>query len=78
MTMPTRPLGFVRPGRRRPRRRRARSGFAYAYDATNRRIGGTATNNSSWAYPTATATTVAYTANSLDQYTAVGRGDADL
>ena len=41
-------------------------------DATNRRIGGTATDNSWWAYPTATAATVSYTANNLDQYTAVG------
>jgi RHS repeat-associated protein len=47
------------------------SAFSYAYDLTNRRIGQTATDNSWWSYPTA-ATTVAYTANSLDQYTAVG------
>ena len=47
------------------------SGFAYAYDLTNRRIGQTATDNTWWAYPTA-ASTVAYTANSLDQYTAIG------
>ena len=50
----------------------SRSALAFANKAANRRIGGTATDNSWWAYPTATATTVAYTANSLDQYTAVG------
>jgi YD repeat-containing protein len=47
------------------------STFNYAYDLTNRRIGSTATDNSWWSYPT-TASTVAYTANSLDQYTAIG------
>lgn len=47
------------------------SGFAYTYDLTNRRIGATATDNSWWSYPAATASTVSYTANSLDQYTAV-------
>jgi YD repeat-containing protein len=31
-----------------------------------------ATDNSWWSYPAATATTVSYTANNLDQYTAVG------
>jgi hypothetical protein len=40
------------------------------YDQTNRRIGATSTDNSWWSYP-ATATAIAYTANSLDQYTAV-------
>jgi hypothetical protein len=29
------------------------SGFTFAYDATNRRIGGTATDNSWWSYPAA-------------------------
>jgi RHS repeat-associated protein len=47
------------------------SAFTYAYDPTNRRIGQTATDNTWLSYPTG-ATTVAYTANSLDQYTAVG------
>jgi RHS repeat-associated protein len=47
------------------------SAFTYAYDLTNRRIGQTATDNSWWSYPTA-ASTVSYTANSLDQYSAVG------
>jgi RHS repeat-associated protein len=46
------------------------SSFAYTYDQTNRRIGAAATDNSWWSYP-ATATTIAYTANNLDQYTAV-------
>ena len=45
--------------------------FTHAYDLTNRRIGQTATDNSWWSYPT-TASTVAYTANSLDQYSAIG------
>ena len=31
-----------------------------------------ATDNSWWSYPAATAATVSYTANNLDQYTAVG------
>jgi RHS repeat-associated protein len=45
--------------------------FGYSYDATNRRVGQTATDNSWWSYPT-TATKVSYTANNLNQYTAVG------
>ena len=48
------------------------AGFTFAYDGTNRRISQTATDNSYWNYPAATASTVSYTANSLDQYTAVG------
>ena len=32
----------------------------------------TATDNSYWSYPAATASTVAYTANNLDQYSAIG------
>jgi RHS repeat-associated protein len=67
-----RPLSFVfgpAPAQTTPSA--GSSGFAYLYDLTNRRIGGTATDNSWWAYP-ATASTVAYTANSLDQYSAVG------
>jgi YD repeat-containing protein len=47
------------------------STFNYAYDLTNRRIGASATDNSWSSYPT-TASTIAYTANSLDQYTAIG------
>jgi hypothetical protein len=46
--------------------------FNHVYDATNRRISQTATDNSYWSYPTATASTVSYTANNLDQYSAIG------
>ena len=45
--------------------------FGYSYDGNNRRIGQTATDKSWWSYPT-TATSIAYTANTLNQYTAVG------
>ncbi len=45
--------------------------FAFGYDVTNRRMSQTATNPSWWSYP-ATATNVSYTANNLNQYTAVG------
>jgi hypothetical protein len=45
--------------------------FAHAYDANNRRIGQTATDNSWWSYPT-TAANLGYTANTLNQYSAVG------
>ena len=44
--------------------------FDHAYDATNRRIGQTASDNSWWNYPAA-ASNVSYTANNLNQYTAV-------
>jgi RHS repeat-associated protein len=46
--------------------------FTHVYDATNRRVSQTATDNSYWSYPTATASTVSYTANNLDQYSAIG------
>jgi RHS repeat-associated protein len=46
--------------------------FTYLYDATNRRISQTVTDNSYWSYPAPTASTVSYTANNLDQYTAIG------
>jgi RHS repeat-associated protein len=46
--------------------------FTYGYDATNRRVNQAATDNSYWSYPSATASTVSYTANNLDQYSAVG------
>jgi len=46
--------------------------FTHGYDATNRRVSQIATDNSYWSYPAATASTVSYTANNLDQYTAVG------
>jgi RHS repeat-associated protein len=45
--------------------------FGFAYDATNRRVGQTATDSSWWFYPPSASTT-AYTANNLNQYTAVG------
>src|SRR3984957_15381897 len=45
--------------------------FAFGYDATNRRINQTATDNSWWSYP-APATSISYTANNLNQYTTVG------
>jgi len=45
--------------------------FAFGYDATNRRISQSATDNSWWGYPT-TAKNVSYSANNLNQYTAVG------
>ena len=57
--------------------------FGYSYDGDNRRIGQTATDKSWWNYPT-TAASVAYTANNLNQYSAVGSvgptydGDGDL
>jgi RHS repeat-associated protein len=46
--------------------------FTYTYDATNRRLSQKATDNSYWPYPAATASTVSYTANNLDQYSAIG------
>jgi RHS repeat-associated protein len=45
--------------------------FMFGYDATNRRTGQSANDNSWWSYPV-TATNVSYTANNLNQYTAVG------
>jgi RHS repeat-associated protein len=46
--------------------------FTYLYDKTNRRVSQTTTDNSYWSYPAATASTVSYTANNLDQYSAIG------
>ncbi len=47
--------------------------FAHGYDATNRRTSQTATDSSWWSYPpNSTTTTTAYTANNLNQYTAIG------
>ena len=45
--------------------------FAYGYNQANQRISQTATDKSWWFYPSAASTT-SYTANNLDQYTAVG------
>lgn len=46
--------------------------FGHAYNKANQRIGQTATDNSWLNYPAATASTTSYTANALNQYTAVG------
>jgi RHS repeat-associated protein len=46
--------------------------FNHAYNQANQRIGQTATDNSWFNYPAATPSTVSYTANALNQYTAVG------
>ena len=46
--------------------------FGHAYNRANQRIGQTATDNSWLNYPAATASTVSYTSNALNQYTAVG------
>ena len=48
-----------------------RSGSLFYYDATNRRIREYTLDKSWWSYPT-TAKNVSYTANNLNQYTAVG------
>ena len=45
--------------------------FGYSYNQANQRIAQTASNASWWHYPTV-AGTISYSANSLDQYTAVG------
>src|SRR5450756_968333 len=46
--------------------------FSHFYNKANQRIGQTATDNSWFNYPAATPSTVNYTANALNQYTAVG------
>jgi RHS repeat-associated protein len=46
--------------------------FAHAYNAANQRVSQTVTDNSWWFYPPATASTVSYTSNAANQYTAVG------
>jgi len=45
--------------------------FTHSYDGNNRRVGQTASDNSWLLYPATTGTT-SYTANNLNQYTAVG------
>jgi YD repeat-containing protein len=45
--------------------------FGHAYNKANQRSGQSTTDNSWWLYPT-TASAVSYTANALNQYTAVG------
>jgi RHS repeat-associated protein len=46
--------------------------FAHAYNGANQRVRQTVTDNSWWFYPPATASTVNYTSNAANQYTAVG------
>ena len=46
--------------------------FGHSYNAANQRIGGTTSDNTWWHYPPATATTVSYTPDALNRYTAVG------
>jgi hypothetical protein len=46
--------------------------FTHAYGSTNQRMSQAASDNAFWSYPAATPGNVAYTANSLDQYTAIG------
>jgi len=46
--------------------------FAHSYNGANQRTAQTTTDNSWWYYPPATASAVSYTANALNQYTAVG------
>jgi RHS repeat-associated protein len=46
--------------------------FGHAYNKANQRIGQTATDNSWLSYPAATPSTVSYTADALNRYTAVG------
>jgi YD repeat-containing protein len=46
--------------------------FGHTYNKANQRIGQTVTDNSWLNYPAATQSTVSYTTNALNQYTAVG------
>lgn len=46
--------------------------FAYTYNKANQRTGQTTTDNSWWEYPAAVPSTVSYTADTLNRYTAVG------
>jgi RHS repeat-associated protein len=46
--------------------------FTYGYDANNRRTSQAASDNSWLGYPAASAAVTSYTANSLNQYSAVG------
>ena len=46
--------------------------FGHAYNKANQRVGQTASDNSWFNYPAATPSTVSYTTNALNQYTAVG------
>jgi RHS repeat-associated protein len=46
--------------------------FAHSYNRANQRAGQTTTDNSWWSTPAATPSTVSYTADALNRYTAVG------
>jgi RHS repeat-associated protein len=46
--------------------------FGHSYNRANQRAGQTTTDNSWWSYPPATPSTVSYTADPLNRYTAVG------
>jgi RHS repeat-associated protein len=46
--------------------------FGHTYNKVNQRIGQTVTDNTWFNYPAATPSTVSYTADALNQYTAVG------
>src|SRR5207245_10645342 len=46
--------------------------FGHGYNKANQRIGQTATDNSWLNYPAASPSTVSYTADALNRYTAVG------
>lgn len=46
--------------------------FTHGYNAANQRVSQTATDGSWWYYPTAPPSAVSYTANAVNQYTAVG------
>ncbi len=45
--------------------------FGHGYDPTNRRISQSASDNGWWSYPS-TASTISYTPNNLNQYSAIG------
>jgi RHS repeat-associated protein len=46
--------------------------FGHTYNRANQRSGQTTTDNSWWSYPVATPSTVSYTPDALNRYTAVG------
>lgn len=46
--------------------------FTHGYNADNQRISQTASDNSWWYYPPPPASSIRYTANALNQYTAIG------
>jgi RHS repeat-associated protein len=46
--------------------------FTHTYNKANQRTGQTVTDNAWWSYPTGPPSSVSYTSNALNQYTAVG------